>query len=121
MNIYNYHPATKVFVGESVADESPLEEGVFLVPANATTIAPPAIPADSVAVFENGGWRIAAIEKPPTPEPEKQISEQEKTNAKARRYLATTDWYVIRKMETGVEIPEDISAARVAARLSIVE
>lgn len=40
-------------------------------------------------------------------------------NAEARAYLASTDWYVIRKTETGVEIPADILAARQAARESV--
>lgn len=35
-NIYNWHPITKEFVGTSKADESPLEPGVYLVPAYAT-------------------------------------------------------------------------------------
>ena len=42
-------------------------------------------------------------------------------NKRARNYLASTDWYVIRKLETGVEIPQDILDARQAARESIIE
>jgi hypothetical protein len=34
----------------------------------------------------------------------------------ARGVLSKTDWYVIRKMETGKEIPEDILKAREEAR-----
>lgn len=36
--------------------------------------------------------------------------------AAAQAYLAETDWYVTRKVETGKEIPEEILAARNAAR-----
>jgi hypothetical protein len=45
---------------------------------------------------------------------------QAKANADSRAYLASTDWYVVRFAETGVEIPSDILAARQAARESIV-
>lgn len=46
---------------------------------------------------------------------------QVKTNREARAYLASTDWYVIRKEETGTAIPQEILDARAAARASIVE
>ena len=44
---------------------------------------------------------------------------QYKTNVEARAYLASTDWYVIRKAETGIDIPEDILELRSAARASV--
>lgn len=121
MNIYNYHPVTKAFVGASIADESPLEEGVYLIPAYATTVAPPQIQAGSQAVFENDGWRIEAIPLPPTPEPPPEWSEQEKINAESRQFLSQTDWYIIRKVETGIEVPSDVLQARAAARAAVVE
>lgn len=46
---------------------------------------------------------------------------QAQTNAEARAYLASTDWYVVRLSETGVSIPAEISAARQSARESIIE
>lgn len=41
------------------------------------------------------------------------------TSAAARTYLAETDWYCIRHIETGEPIPVDITAARQAARAAI--
>jgi hypothetical protein len=46
-------------------------------------------------------------------------AQQAKTNAEARAYLASTDWYVIRFQETAVAVPADIASARQAARDSI--
>ena len=45
--------------------------------------------------------------------------EQFELNAKARTYLAETDWYVIRYTETAVEVPADITTKRAEARASI--
>jgi hypothetical protein len=39
----------------------------------------------------------------------------------AKSYLASTDWYVSRKSETGAAIPENISALRAQARIDASE
>lgn len=46
---------------------------------------------------------------------------QEKTNEEALKYLADTDWYVIRAMDTGVACPEEIKILRQQARDAIVK
>jgi len=58
MRIYNYHMETKHYLGISNADESPLEPGVFLIPASATVIAPPEPQVNKVHVFnvESDSW-----------------------------------------------------------------
>ncbi len=45
--------------------------------------------------------------------------ERRRVNQESLALLASTDWYVIRKQETGVEIPQDILEARAAARAAI--
>lgn len=42
-------------------------------------------------------------------------------NQNARDYLRKTDWYVIRNIETGEPIPEEISEKRFEAKTSIIE
>jgi len=46
---------------------------------------------------------------------------QQEINRDNLAYLASTDWYVIRKADSGEAIPTEISTARVAARLLIEE
>ncbi len=58
MIIYNYHPVTKEFLSQCEADESPLEPGVYLIPANATDMAPPTEGDNQKAVFDNGAWSL---------------------------------------------------------------
>jgi hypothetical protein len=47
---------------------------------------------------------------------EAEAARRDAERADARRYLAETDWMVIRAAETGKPVPEDVIAARAAAR-----
>lgn len=69
MKIYNYHANTFEYLSEGEADESPLEEGVFLIPANATDIPPPTLKKDLLAFFENGTWTQFKKVSPLAPNP----------------------------------------------------
>ena len=63
MDIWDYDRKTGALLGRSAADPNPEEPGVWLIPAYATTIRPPAVPEGCLAIF-NGGlsavgeWRI---------------------------------------------------------------
>lgn len=46
--------------------------------------------------------------------------ERATTNALAEQYLSSTDWYVIRSMDDGTPVPDEIRTARANARASIV-
>jgi len=37
----------------------------------------------------------------------------------ASSYLTTTDWYVVRFAETGVNVPEDVAAKRAQSRVTV--
>lgn len=52
----------------------------------------------------------------PKPTPEEM---QSRINAEAREYLDSTDWCIVRFVETGVEIPNNILVTRQSARESI--
>ena len=49
-----------------------------------------------------------------------ELTTQMAQNHQARKILADTDWYVVRKMETGKEIPADITDMRNKARSLVV-
>ena len=63
MEIYNYHPEYKHFTAVSIADESPLEPGVFLIPAYATDIKAPQYGEGFIPVFEDDQWKIVEDKK----------------------------------------------------------
>ena len=56
------------FTGPVIADESPLEPGVYLIPGGAVDSIPPSIPTGSRARW-NGAWVFEAIPAPPPPAP----------------------------------------------------
>ena len=68
MLVYNYTYDTFVYTSTTEADESPLEPGVYLVPANATTTPIPEIPAGKRAVWVSDAWMLQNIPVVP-PEP----------------------------------------------------
>lgn len=62
MKIYNYDSITKEFLRESLADESPLEQDVFLIPAFSTPTSPPTTTANEVVIFDEDTktWSVKA-------------------------------------------------------------
>lgn len=62
MEIYCAHPLTREYLGPSIADPDPLEDGAWLIPAHAYTDAPPAVPAGQAAQRAEDGstWLLVA-------------------------------------------------------------
>jgi hypothetical protein len=60
MLVYNYSSEFKFYTSTSEADESPLEPGVWLIPAHATTIEPPTCTEDQIVIFheDKQEWEI---------------------------------------------------------------
>lgn len=57
--MYIYHfDDLGVFYAKSIADQSPLEPGVFLIPAKSTTLPPPQTPPGYKAVFIADSWQV---------------------------------------------------------------
>lgn len=57
MKIYNYHPLTKEFLSEGIADADPLVEGNWLIPAHATTVPALDIQSGHIPVFDGSEWQ----------------------------------------------------------------
>jgi len=58
--VYQYDIAG-MFTGETEADESPLEPGVFLIPARCTEVAPPEYSGDQWPRWNGAKWHLVTI------------------------------------------------------------
>lgn len=106
--IYHYHPETGEFVGQGNADESPLEPGVFLIPAQAVEDAPPAFDAKRQRCFrEVDGWVLREI--PPPPKPKKPTPEEirEAENNAIKAKLLEIDFASIRALREYIAAKAD--------------
>ena len=97
MEIFNYDE-NGFFTTESTADESPLEEGVYLIPANATIVKPPEYKEGFDIKFNIELNDFEYVEIKPIIEEEIEIVEptEEEIIAQkvqeAKAYLASTDF-----------------------------
>lgn len=56
MQFHHYHPETGEWLGSALADESPLEPGVWLIPDHATQAEPPAPQNGKVSIWNGTDW-----------------------------------------------------------------
>jgi len=107
--VHHWNPETLAYVGSSQADESPLEPGVFLVPAHATQVAlPESVPADHCAKWDPDAqsWTFAPLPPPLPPIAEEEPAEppappapvdaMTQLRAYRDRLLAESDWVAIK-------------------------
>lgn len=57
------------FIGTTIADESPLEPDVFLLPGGAVDAPAPAVPEGKMAKWNGAGFDLEDIPEPPQPQP----------------------------------------------------
>lgn len=58
MQIHHYSKDTGEYIGSSEARPDPKREGRYLIPANATTVEPPAVGANEAVVFDGSTWAL---------------------------------------------------------------
>ena len=51
MKVYLFNPETGVYLGEDFADEAAMKQEGYIIPPDATTIAPPAVERGQIPVF----------------------------------------------------------------------
>lgn len=104
--IYNYDSESGRFLQESEADESPLEPGVYLIPAFATDIAPPSAPDGQYAAFINGAWQLLDEPEPEIPEnplPPTQAEIKRTRIVELKALLASTDYKALPDYDNATE------------------
>tara|TARA_B100002019_G_scaffold287683_1_gene300061 strand:- start:3435 stop:3863 length:429 start_codon:yes stop_codon:yes gene_type:complete len=95
--IYHYHPETFLYQHSEEADESPLEPGVYLLPAAATWDEPPQSETGKVLKYLDGTW----TQSDPDPEPEGNTADDElptpseMLTAARNGLLRRSDWTVL--------------------------
>ncbi len=96
-----------VFVGTVTCDESPLEPGVFLVPAGAVTTAPPAFGGGQQARWDGAQW---LVEDAPIPEDPEEMTEDELRIIEIHRTLEDIDAAAVRPLRAiaaGANVQDD--------------
>jgi hypothetical protein len=87
-----------VYLGETIAQESPLEPGVFLMPAGCIEHAPPPVKAGKFARWD-GSWTVENIPEPPKPDEPPKLTEAELERITTLSRLAELDRVIPRSVE----------------------
>lgn len=94
--VYSYDPETKQYVGTAIAFEDPMEEGNYLVPANATDVEPQFEPyQEGYYLAWNGSewtWKPFPIEEVPVPPALTNEELAQAARVKRNILLAESDW-----------------------------
>lgn len=110
-----YSASTNGFYGQEIHGDNVPNDVVEITPEYHTELLNGQSQGKVIKGDERGYPRLYDQEPPSAAEV------QRRKNKEARAYLLSTDWYVVRRAETGEEVPQDILDKRAEARLVIVE
>lgn len=113
MIIYNYDKDSKIYTGSSEAVLSPLENDVYILPAYSTKtkVIENKLGFDIIYNDINDVWEYKEIDIMQ----ENLLLIENSKKLEAALYLNSTDWYIIRKLERDIDIPENITLKRLEA------
>jgi hypothetical protein len=122
MIVYSFDPTNMEFIGVADAFESPLEPGVFLLPANSTEVAPPDFDnVTQICTFNGADWILT---ERPLPEPDPVPTPEEIQAAKVSallnervQLLNSSDWMIIRHQD---ELLAGVTPTLTATKLKAV-
>lgn len=119
MKVYLYNPENGEFTREDNAIESPAEEGVYLIPAFATTVAPPSVQEGEIAAFSGKGWTVRKKQtSPPRTPATARAAKLAEIKGTASAMLSAEDYIVQRHAEQrALGIPTSISTEEYTALL----
>lgn len=82
------------YIGTTVADESPLESGVYLMPALTLDAVPPKLFEGQLCRWENGEWKYEDMPIIAQPSPPDLTNDELKKRCKvqAKKLLVDSDW-----------------------------
>lgn len=117
--VYHYHPTSYAYLGKDIADESPLEPGIYLVPAYATLVSAPEnenIPNSHFIKWNSISqiWEIVEKPIPIISNNMETIKEEiipadpmELLRIKRNSILAQWDWVTLRAMSGGPPLTDE--------------
>lgn len=109
--VYNYDE-NGIYSGSNLACESPLEPGVFLLPARATFTLPPECPVGCVPKFDGSSWSVYTPPTPVRPTPPTLAERWIELKAVRQAIMSSTDWVRYRHQdELQLGITTTLSAA----------
>jgi len=76
-------------VGEAVADQDPMDEGNWLIPAGCITMEPPTLSYGQRAKFSNGAWIV--VDPEPVVEPVPELPPTRAQQEQMRRWAYTQE------------------------------
>ncbi|MDT8717744.1 phage tail protein [Clostridium sp. 19966] len=102
MLVYNYGSDGRYICSEE-ADESPLEPGVYLIPANATTIEPPEYDSQYIPIWNGETWDIKDISLGVPPSNDNTNNNGEKTQAEILQQTIDSQAQQIKTMQDTID------------------